>query len=136
MSRVCGSVYDQGSITGLDEPVPLRLGFSPAWPCCHSHQRRSMFAWCIQKIGSAGAVEMKPIVPPTQTWTAPCTASRLEVNGVKVPFPITVGMFEAIVVRSAVVPGERVTVIGASGGGIETVGVKPVSHGGALWSFS
>src|SRR6266699_5875840 len=121
MSRVWGSVYDHGSITGLEDPVPLRLGFSPAWPCCHSHQSRSMFAWCIQKIGSAGAVAMKPIVPPTQTWTAPCTASRLEVNGAKVPFPITVVMFETIVARSAEVPGERVTVIGDSGAGIVTV---------------
>jgi ABC-type glutathione transport system ATPase component len=73
---------------------------------------------------------MKPIVPPTQTWTAPWTASRLEVNGLKVPFPITVGMFETMVVRSAVVPGERVTVIGESGEGIGTVGVKPTSHDG------
>src|SRR5262249_42359889 len=95
-----------------------------------------MLQWCIQKTGSAGAVAMKPIVPPTQTWTAPCTPSRLEVNGAKVPFPITGGMVETIVVRSAVVPGERVTVIGESGEGIGTVGVKPTSQDGTSWSFS
>jgi hypothetical protein len=39
-------------------------------------------------------------------------------------------MFETMVVRSAVVPGERVTVIGESGEGIGTVGVKPTSHDG------
>src|SRR6266542_472704 len=130
MSRVWGSVYDQGSMTGLDAPVPVRFGFSPACPCCHSHQSRSMFAWCIQKIGSAGAVAMKPIVPPTQTWTPLCTPSRLGAKLAKVPLPSTVGTFEAMVARSAVVPGERVTVIGDSGDGISTVGVKPASQGG------
>jgi hypothetical protein len=43
---------------------------------------------------------------------------------------MTVGMFETMVVRSAVVPGERVTVIGESGEGIGTVGLKPTSQAG------
>ena len=38
--------------------------------------------------------------------------------------------FDAIVVRSAEVPGERVTVIGDSGDGIGTVGAKPAIQGG------
>ena len=36
-----------------------------------------------------------------------------------------------MVARSAEVPGDRVTVIGDSGDGIGTVGVKPASQGGS-----
>ena len=40
-------------------------------------------------------------------------------------------LLEAMVARSAEVPGDRVTVIGDSGDGIGTVGVKPASQGGS-----
>src|SRR6266702_1968775 len=105
-------------MTGLVGPVPLRLGFLPGWTCCHCHQSRSMLAWCIQKIGSVGAVAMKDIVPPTQTWTPPWTPSRLEVKVARSVSASIEGMLEARVARSAWVPGDPVTVIVDIGAGI------------------
>src|SRR5262245_43119002 len=122
MSRVCGSVYAQGSITGLVAPLPARFGFSPGCACCQSHHSRSMLAWCIQKIGSAGAVGTADIVPPTQTCTPPCTPSRFVVKLAKSAIPSIVGMFDASVASQDCGPGERVTAIGAIGGGLGTGG--------------
>src|SRR5258708_26901915 len=100
-------------MTGLSGPVPVRFGFSPGWACCHCHHRRSTLAWCIQKIGSDGAVAMYPMFPPTQTWTAPWMASRPDVKVGNVVSASTAGTLEAIVARSTAVPGHGPTGLGA-----------------------
>ena len=50
---------------------PGSVGFLPAFPglACQMDQILSIMAWCIQKIGSAGAVGMLDIVPLSHMWT-------------------------------------------------------------------
>jgi len=91
-----------------------------------------MLAWCIQKIGSAGAVGIQPIVPPTQTWTPLWMFSRPPVNVGKVDNAITPGVLDAMVASQDEGPGDRVTVIGDIGGGIGTVGVNDASQAGKV----
>src|SRR5712691_7742694 len=73
---------------------------------------------------------MDPMLPPTQTCTAPWTASRLDVKLANVASAITLGTLDAIMARSAEVPGNRTTVIGGCGGGMGIVGVTDASQPG------
>src|SRR5712692_8093509 len=132
ISRVSASVVGHGSMTAA---APLSGGFLPALPgiFCHFHQRRSMFAWCIQKIGSAGAVGMTPIEPPTHTCTESWIPSSVEVKLLKVVCPNAVGVLEAIRARSPEVPDARDTLIVRVG--VTTVGRTPASHAGIACSL-
>ena len=87
----CGGIISRGGLGSQELPVtvhdrtgtvprchavgvePLRgAGWAPPAACCfrvQTSQRRSIFEWCIQKIGSTGERNWL-IRPPTATWVS------------------------------------------------------------------
>ena len=65
---------------------PANGGFWPGFAFCQTDQSRSISAWCIQKMGSAGVVGTMLIDPPTQTCPELWIPSSACANGLKVPF--------------------------------------------------
>src|SRR5258708_14198385 len=76
----------QGSRTAS---APLTCGFCVGCDCCQSHQIRSISAWCIQNMGSAGdfgtfhIVVLRPNQSCTRLWAPKgCAPSSASVKGV------------------------------------------------------
>src|SRR6266446_2506599 len=116
--------------------APLACGFCVGCDCCQSHQIRSISAWCIQNMGSAGDIGTWVMVPLNQSCTrlcAPkgCAPSRASVKGMYVVWFTTVVrmVWEVGRVRargSGLVPGLRVTVIGLPLASVTPLGLNLV----------
>src|SRR5262249_45651763 len=80
-----------------------------------------------QKMGSAGEMSVD-MVPPTQMCTAPWTPLMSLANGAKSVYAMMVGTLDAIIAKSAVIPGALTTVIVRVG--VVTTGSTVVSQEG------